>query len=649
MVCALFVFKGLTAQEKLGDQVVFSIEDDKVTAEEFMAVFNKNRNLGEDIDPKTPEEYLELYIKFKLKVHEAKAMGMDTLPSFKREYNNYRNQLAKPYLSDRNMNKELMSEAYTRMKWDVRASHILLAAGPESDPLDTIKALRKIETLKDRISKGENFEQLAKEYSMDQYSAPNGGDLGYFTVFNMLYPFESAAYKTEVGNVSGIVRTKFGYHLVKTTAKRPARGMVEVAHIMVIDNEETKHEERLNASQKIQEIYKMLQSGESFERLVEQYSEDKVSARNGGKIQPFGINKMYTSFEEAAFGLENPGDVSEPIKTPVGWHIIKLVRKEGIPEYDDIKTELKTKVERDTRSQQSKVSIVKRLKKEYGYQENRDNISKAFAQVGSEYLQMNYVPQNIENGGLEVLKFTDNSYTIEDFLNFLSKNQHKERKIYKLKKELNNAFKKFVEAKLIAYEKTRLESKYPEFRLLSREYFEGILLFDLTEEKIWKKSVSDSTGLATYFADHQDQYMWDTRYEGYLVDAIDKKTAKKAGKALKGGQTPDELNAEFNTDSQLNVKIEEGVWEPKDSEAIQKLDPEEGANGVKKVNGRYFTIFVKKVMPAQAKTLEESRGAAISDYQTYLEEQWIAELRKKYSVNIDNSVLEKVVEELKNS
>lgn len=630
--------------QDINKEILFSVGEDKVTAEEYMAVYNKNRNLGEDIDPKTAREYLDLYLNFKLKVHEAKQLEMDTDKRFLQEYNSYRNQLAKPYLSDKDITQELLQEAYKRMKMDVRASHIMLAASEDSDDMTKEKALGKIKTLKSRLDAGESFEKLAKEYSADTYSAERGGDLGFFTVFGMVYPFESAAYKLSIGEVSDPVQTRFGYHLVKKTDERPARGTIEASHILIISNDKSTAEEKEVAERKINEIFEQIQGGLGFEDAAMKYSEDKSTGRKGGLLQPFAINKMYPEFEEAVVALEKEGDISKPVKTPVGWHIIKLVSRPGIESFDKLKRELKVRVDKDSRSEQSRESIVKRLKLEYNFHENPKTKKETFAQIDESLLKMAYSSKDVKDKDKVLFEFTDNSFTVGEFLLFVDNTQAKSRKSGNLRKEIRLAYNRFVDGKLITYEKTRLEDKYPEFRMLAREYYEGILLFDLTEKRVWKKSVIDTVGLETFYAQNKSMFMWETRYDVQIIDAATKKMAKKAKKMLKAGDSIQNVMNVLNKESELNVKIEEGLIEESDNDLLTEYKPEIGISKTKKWNSRYFIIIVKDKKAPTEKTLAEARGLVISAYQNKLEKDWIAELKNKYDVVINEELLEKVIE-----
>lgn len=644
---ALLLGAGLfvSAQQKpLEERVLFTVEDDTVTAGEYMAVYNKNRNIGEDIDPKTPSEYLDLYMNFKLKVHEAKEMGMDTMPAFRREYTSYRDQLAKPYLSDRDVTQELVKEAYDRMKEDVRASHIMVEIPQNATPEDTAAAHEKIMNIRKQLEGGAYFNELAEEYSNDTYSAQRGGDLGFFTVFNMVYPFEDAAYTADIGEVVGPIRSQFGYHLVKTTDRRPARYQLKAAHIMLVANDESTEEEKQNAEKKINEIYQELEAGADFAVLARQYSEDQSSAKAGGMLEPFGINRMFPEFENAAFGLKEEGSYTKPVKTPVGWHIIKLVEREEIPAFEEMKTELKARVDRDSRSQQSRISIVKKLKKEYNYREYPEAIYTAYDRVDESFLEGKYKKEDTKTDSKLLFEFANKEYTIGDFLNYVEKLGPQRSK--SLNRQTRVAYTNFSEAELLDYEKSRLEEKYPEFELLSREYYEGILLFDLTEDRVWRKSVVDSTGLEEYYNQHAENYRWDERYHAYIIDAKDKKVLKSAKKMLKKGNSAEEIEKELNEDSQLSVKLDSGLYTSAERPILKQVEKETGFSDVVEKDDRLFLVKIEEVVAPSTKTFEEARGAVISDYQNYLEEKWIEELKQQYEVEVNEDVLAEVIDEL---
>lgn len=646
-LASLCTIVALGQEKPLANKVLFTVEDDTVTAGEYMAVYNKNRDVGQEIDPKTPAEYLDLYINFKLKVHEAKELGRDTMPSFLKEYQSYREQLAQPYLSDKQVTEELIREAYQRGKYDVRASHIMVQLPREATPADTTAAYEKIVAIKKQLDNGADFTAMAKRESDDTYSAERGGDLGYFTVFNMVYPFETAAYETPVNTISDPVRSQYGYHLVKPTDKREARGEITVAHIMLIDNQSSEEEVSQNAKARIDEIYAKLKKGEDFRKLVAQYSDDKTSAMQDGILQPFGINKMYPEFEEAAFALKDSGDFSEPVKTPVGWHIIQLVKPAKTKAFDDAKAELKNKVERDVRAQQSKESVIKRLKREYGFKEYPANFEQAFSLVDETLLRGQYQPQNIKNADVLVLEFDGQSFTVADFLHWLGANQKRYSRGSKLKAQLYQAISDFGDEKILALEKSRLGDKYPEFRLLDREYYEGILLFDLTDEMVWRKAMKDTTGLKNFYEENKQNYMWEERINGYIVNTAEKNQAKKALKLLEAEEKQMKILEQLNQESKLSAKIDSGTFELSSIELLAKTKaPARGASDIVKMDDRYHFIYVMKKLKPSIKKLNETRGRVISDYQEYLEKEWINSLRERYQVSINKEVLKKVIQEL---
>ncbi len=643
-----FVFALLTSglmAQKLEDQVLFTVDGNEITAEEYMAVYNKNRNLGEDIDPKTPAEYLDLYINFKLKVNEAKTLGLDTLPGFVREFSTYRDQLAKPYLSDKDVTQELIDEAYSRLQKDVRASHIMIMCSEGSAPKDTLAAFNTIKNVKAQVEKGGDFASLALEYSKDTYSAENGGDLGYFTVFNMVYPFENAVYNANVGDVVGPVRTRFGYHLIKKTDERASRGEVEVSHILILDSDKMKPKDGVVPEEKIKEIYTKLQAGENFETLAKQHSQDPTSAPKGGALPAFGINKMYPEFEDAAFGLENSGDYSAPVRSPIGWHIIKLLAKAETISKEEASIVIKQKLDRDQRSHQSSLSIIKELKKEYSYKEDYKMVDYALAKIDDKILEGKFSAPKTKYDNKEVLSFAGTKYTVADLLLYIQKNQKSVRstKAYNYGGQL---FKKFSEGQLLDYEKTRLADKYPEYRLINREYFEGILLFNLTETMVWRKSVTDSAGLEEYFNSNSANYTWKERYVVKVVDAASPKLAKKSAKLMKKGMPIGLIAKTLNVDSQLNVSVDSAQYEAGKYSLLDETTKELGVAKAFEKDGRFFAINFIEIKEPVAKTFEEARGSVISDYQKYLEENWIKELKAKYPVKVNEAVMAKVVSEL---
>lgn len=640
---------GATSKDS-DDPVLLTVADDTVTKSEFLYVYNKN-NVKKDavIDKKSLEEYLDLYINFKLKVKEAESLGMDTVSSFVTELAGYRKQLAQPYLVNKDINEKLLQEAYDRLQWDVRASHILIKVGEDASPEDTLKAYKKIMEIRSKALSGEDFGDLAVQYSEDLSardqaatgSRPaakgNKGDLGYFTALDLVYPFESGAYNTKVGEISLPVRSSYGYHIIKVTDKKAAMGKVQVAHILVTIPASAGPDDSLKAKTKIKEIYDSIKTGSSFEEMAKKYSEDKSSASKGGVLPWFGIWRMLPEFVVAVSGLKDAGDVSEPVLSMYGWHILKMINRKPVGAFDSIKTELKAKVTKDDRATLSKETMVDSIKKEYGFKEDLSTLDDFYAIVNDSIFMGKW---NIEKAkGLEKTMFTlgGKKYTQQDFATYFSKNiktSVKEDSASFVRKK----YKKWVESIAIDYEDSRLEEKYPEFKALMKEYRDGILLFELTDDMVWSKAVKDTLGLQTFYESNKDNYQWDDRLEASVYSCSSAKIAKTVRKLVKKGQlTNAEILAKINSDSQLSLSIESGKFEKGD----QAIDSIPWTVGISKDIPRGNSVVfakVKKVIPKGPKTISEARGLITADYQAYLEKKWITELKEKYPVTINMDV-----------
>lgn len=643
LIGALFFTLCISAQ----DQPLFTIGDQGVSADEFKAVYLKNRDIGKDIDPKTPSEYLDLYINFKLKVKEAHDMGMDTMPSFIREFESYRKQLAQPYLEDRTVDSMLLDEAYTRMQLEVRAAHIMVDLAPDALPADTLAAYNNIMNIRAQTLKsGASFEELAKKYSTDPGSATNGGDLGYFTVFNMVYPFETAAYNTPVGDISKPVRSQFGYHIVKTLDKRPARGTVVVKHIFLISNDKTEPAKAADAAQRIQEIYAKLQAGESFDQLARQFSDDKNTSEKGGQLPPFGINAMMPEFEEESFGLTTPGDFSKPFKTSIGWHIVSLVERIPIPPYKEVSRELEQKISRDSRSAKSHQMFLANLKREYNFTEYPKRLEELYKTVDESFLDGKWDANRAAKYKKPLFKLHGLDYNQQAFVAYMAKEQGKGGRTTNPKAEVYRLYNTYVDATILGYENEQLETKYPDFRLLVNEYRDGILLFDLTQQKVWNAASQDSAGLYNFYEANKQNYLWPERVAADYFNCETDKVAKKVAKMAEKGASISEIEAKFNKDSKLEVisgsdKFAKGKFAPVDQAAW-----ESGVVTIVLQDGRYFVVRINEVLQPEPKKLEEARGLIISDYQKQLEKDWIADLKARYPVTINTELFRSLEAEL---
>lgn len=671
------------------DPVLMTIGGKPIYLSEFLYVYKKN-NKDQTNNQKGMEDYSDLFVTFKLKVKEAEELQKDTISTFRNELMGYRKQVAQQYLTDKRVNDSLFQEAYDRMHYDVHASHILIRLEENALPKDTLLAwnriailqnmlngkpvtklitdyeaqLRKtkginknsspIDTLKifnlvnplrqlDRQYKGRAvpFDELARMTSEDPSAAQNSGDLGYFTAFSMVYPFETAAYKTTVGKISPPVRTRFGYHLIKVIDRRAAQGEVLVAHIMVKAADGMAGADSINAKQKIDEIYAKLKAGEDFTTLVKQFSDDKPSVAKNGEMPWFGLYKMPAPFEKAAFALQNNGDYSEPFKTAWGWHIIKRLDRRMVPAYDAIKNDIKNKVSRDQRGMQGRTALVARVKKEYGFTENLPARNEFYSIVDTSYTYGRWEAAN-KAAQLKKPLFTvgTKTYTQADFAGWLEAHQVRRGNaaVSDVKVIVDKGYQQFVEESCVAYEDSQLESKYPDFRNLMQEYRDGILLFDLQDEKVWSKAVKDTVGLQAFYEANKNNYLWQERADATVFSCSDAKIAKEVRKLLKKGKSEKEIMELLNKDSQLNVQAETKLYLKGENVQVDQNWKEGTSSDINK-DGRIVFVVTRKVLPPTPKSLQEARGAITNDYQASLEKEWIANLRKKYPVEVNREVL----------
>ncbi|UOG74152.1 peptidylprolyl isomerase [Hymenobacter tibetensis] len=729
-----------------------------VPAGEFAYVYRKNNSTAPEYGTRpSVTEYLDLYTNFKLKVLEAEQRGLDTTQAFKRELDGYKQQLAQPYLTEKSVTDQLVREAYERMSKEVNASHILIRLPAEPTPADTLAAYQKVVALRQRVTGAANFEQVAREVSEDPSARENGGRLGYFTAMQMVYPFETAAFKTPVGQVSQPVRTRFGYHLIKVNDMRPAQGEIKVAHLMIRATPNMPKADSVTAKKKIDELYtRLTQRKENWDKLVAQFSEDAGSAANSGELPPFGTGRMIPSFEEVAFKLQSPGQISAPVQTPYGWHVIKLIEKQPVPTFEAMEPTLKSKVAKDSRSELNKAAFLKRVRTENNFREFSAGKEEAFAKIDTSVVNGRFkytAPDNVittsKNGKKQsgtaqsvIFIIKDKPYQVSDFLTYVQKNQ-RPRPGAEPKFIAQQLYDQYVEQSLTEYEKNNLENKYEDYRMLVKEYRDGILLFQLMDEKVWSKAIEDTVGLQKYFTENQSKYQWENRAQGTVISAATPELLTQAQQQLKTGRfavsrlapppvkftgntdkvtkasltaldrlaesmqadtalsvtltgrfkqgesaavakrraaavasylgskgvasqrirqatqvkaTTDNtltqtvfsanttaLEEQLNAQNPLSVQITQKAFAKGDNKVVDELMSRgPGSYDVQK-DGRYYTVIIDKVLPAGPKTLAEARGIATSDYQNYLEKEWIAQLRAKYPVQINQPEVDKLV------
>lgn len=646
------------------ESVLMTIGGRNVTVGEFMSIYLKNNpktdstgkktgQKGEIINKQSLSEYLELYINFKLKVREAEDIGLDTLTSFKTELNGYRDQLAKPFFVDEPTVDKLVQEAYDREHYDVRVSHIFVKIGADAPPEDTLIAYQKITRIRERLGKGESFEKVAIEESDDpsvrdreaNQQHPlirgNSGDLGYFTVFDMVYPFENAAYNLEVGKVSPVTRTDYGYHLIKLTDKRSCLGKVTVAHIFLSMKKNATKEDSLNLKLRIDSIYQKLRGGASWDEMVKQYSDDKGSAAKGGVLPKFGVNRMVPEFIDAIYKMQKPDDYSAPVQTPYGWHIIKLVERKLPGTFVEEKADLKQRVTKDVRHQIAIDIVYNRIKKEYNFTEFPESKTDFYKVVTDSIFFGKWDVNLAKDLNKPLFKIGNMLFKQQDFAKYLASKQKKGEKD-KISAYVDKSYKEYVNECLTKWENAHLEQKYPDFKNLMTEYRDGILLFDLTDQKVWSKAVKDTLGLKQYYESNKKNYMWGNRVDASIFTLKDPKQSQKARNFIKSGLTDDAVLKEMNTDKNKILSVESGKYSRKDNKYIDMIPWNTGLSNDIPSDSSVVMVNIHSLLLPTNKTLNEARGLITADYQNYLEKIWIQYLRQKYQVTVRKEVFSQI-------
>ncbi len=606
------------------DETLITIGEKEVSMGEFERIYRKNNNnLYNEEEKKTPEEYLDLFIDFKLKVIEAENSGMDTNSVFINELAGYRKELAAPYLTDVKYNEQMVYELYKRTTKEIRASHLLLKLPENVSPEIEEGVLDSILQIRQQIINGKDFADAAVEFSEDPSVSRNKGDLGYFTAFQMVVPFENAAFSTPVGEVSEPVRTSFGYHLLQVYDIRENRGEIQVAHIMKMFPKDVTPEIKAELKESIDSIYQELLNGADFAELAKTKSDDKRSAVNGGEMAWFSAARMVPEFAEVSFALKNIGDISEPIATDYGYHIIKKLDIRPVPSFEESKANLETRIKQDPqRSITSKKVFIDKLKEEYSFAVNQE---------GKEKLKYKYTNLPFEES-FELFNIDNRSYTVNEYEIYL--NSIGADSIPYLSK-LNE----WIEFEITELEDSKLEDKYPDFRYLLQEYHDGILLFNISEEKIWNFASEDSIGLEAYYQKNKDKYHWEERFKGLIVTCKASAVREEADKYFSAGMTVEEILDQINTEEESLITIKEGAWENGSNAIVDYYV----WNGTTPANFNSELTFIRgDNIPPEPKSLDEARGLYISDYQKYLENKWIKELRKKYKIKVNKKLLKTI-------
>ena len=642
-VAALFA---TTYPPALGAQadsdVLFTVDGEPVTVGEFRYIYAKTNGEAADFSDESVREYLDLYERFKLKVARARQMGLDTVTALQQELAGYRKQLADNYLIDRRVTDKLVTELYARQAEDIEIHHILFGFNGTPRPADTARLYQQALEVKKQTTT-QNFAQQAALFSSDKYSKEKGGRIGFVTAPfpKGMAPLEAALYDAPKNTIVGPVRTALGYHLAMKSAARPARGEVEIAHILIRKSEERTDAE---ARAKAEQARAALNSGTAFEQVAAQYSEDDDTKNDGGYIGFFGINRYAPAFEDAAFALTADGQVSEIIESPVGFHLLRRISRRERQPLAEVRPLLENKVKADPRFAAAQEAMLRDIRRNYGMTERKQEFGRYAATLqDSTFFDFRWEPMGVKSA-TPVLEGEGNfKRTIVDFQNYLEDNARRRvalrrnNNAYGAAEQLYNAW---VDEQLLAYAESRLEIDFPEFAALMREYREGILLFEATKLEVWDKASADSVGLAAYFEANQDKYQYGprARVTYYAVDnGSGLNPTEVASFAAKN--TPEAVKQKFGAGITTSEElIEEGRLTELDGSLSMRMGSLSAITSDLR-RGQSSFRKVEEILPARPKELNEARGYVIADYQDALERAWVEQLRQEFPVKRNKKVL----------
>jgi peptidyl-prolyl cis-trans isomerase SurA len=643
----LILFAGTCYAQDLSEKVLMNIAGKDVTAGEFIRMYSKSYEPGNSKDLDT---YLEQFVNFKLKVADAISEGYDTTSAFKNELQGYRSQLAQNYLTDATAKDKLLKQAYQRSLTEINAWHILISLPPEAGADDTLKAWKKATLVRERIIRGESFEEVARSSSDDPSVKVNGGNLGYFTAFQMIMPFEDAAYNLRKGQISQPVRTPYGYHIIKVADKRPSSGKIKVAHIMRTVMPGSPESVAKAAEDTIWFVYKQLQNGTPFAELAVKYSDHKETATKGGELNWFGAGEIVTDFAEAAFALRNNGDYTKPVRTVYGWHIIKRIDRKVPGTFEETKPFLESRINESYLNSISRKSFVDKLKKEYKYRILPAAFKWFVTNTDTLIIQgkAKYNRQGMPSG--PIYTFAGQQFTTREFADYIEKRGEMIATTDSLY-FINRSLETCLSDQIIKYENSVLEKKYPDFRYLMNEFHDGILLFEISGKKVWNKTQEDSLGLKKYYEENKNRYLTKESFNGKIYTLRKKAGMKSLEDAYKKfsrkSDCDSRMTKKFIAKGDTLLTIQSGVWKRGDLIQIDSLAWKPG-------NYRMITdsasslVLIQNVNPPVPLPFSEVQGEMMSGYQDFLDKSWIEQLKKRFIVKIESNVFEEVRKKLSN-
>lgn len=619
-------------------QTLFTYGDKPVSKEEFLKAYRKNNNSPKATE-KSYNEYLELYTRYKLKVKAAYDAKLDTLPNQVAELQNFRSQILDQYMNDETSVNRLVNEAFERSQKDIHLAHIFISVLKNASAADTVAAYQVAMDAYNALKSGKDFGETALRYSQDPFVKNNRGDLGYITVFTLPYALESQAYGIAPGKFSKIFRDKNGYHIFKNIGERKAIGKIKTAQILLMVPAGASEASKSETKQRTDSIYHVLMNGGDFSSLARTFSGDNLSYQLGGEMNEFGAGKYEPDFESAAFALKKDGDISQPVYSSFGYHIIKRIHRIPVAVTKDKKTmeEFKQKVMNDQRIEVARKEMLGMILKQTRFKKYPVNEDHLFRYTDSS-LQIKPLPSFSDINNKTILfSFAKKDITVRDWLDY--RNSIRNQPVLTNGKTNKEILEQYQQTAAFDYYRNHLEDYNKEFAYQVNEFKDGNLLFEIMQHKIWDKASTDSVGLKNYFEAHKNKYAWEPGADAIIFSCATEKTALDIKSKLPNdvSQWRKLIDSSRGLAQADSGRFESPQLPPAESGSLQA---KQFSSLVKNTDNSVTIAYIVNIHSDRSlRSYADARGLAINDYQTLLEDNWIAELRKKYPVKVNEAVL----------
>lgn len=604
--------------------IVATINAHEISASELLYAFKKNRSDHSELHHDSLAAYLERYIDFKLKVQAARKQGYDTSQNYKTELQGYLSQIRKPYLENPEAEEKLITEIHRRKQIEINASHLLIKVAPNASPQDTLRAYRFVDSLRQTVKTQEQFESLARRFSQDG-AAQNGGKLGWFSTMDMVGPFEEAAYKTNPNQVSDVVKTQFGYHILFVNQVRPSRGSLKTSHIFFSNRGRSEDDAKALASS----IYDSLKNGADWHTMARRYSDDNRTKMNGGQLPWARIKQLPDEFYDIAYSIKRVNGISEPSKTSFGWHIVQLNDQRPIGPLSEERTDIEQQLKRSGRNTLNNDQLIKKLKAENNFQQDLTSLNELL-------MTLSKGSNSDEIKERSLFSLGQKTFRVIDFLESLPS-----QKITLNSTIMRSLYSEFEKKSIIAYEDSIAPIKYPEYGHLLKEYEEGLLLFEIMQKEVWNRALEDSIGARQYYQNHLELYKAEERVSVTVVLCENTSLVEKLQKVA-SLETPiqEVVQSIFSNEERKLLKIAKRTIKASEIHSFGSTELKSGSWIKKPDQSEYF--FLEEIIPPGHFTYDEIKGRVLSDYQDYLERQWIKELRAQSNIEVYSTALQRI-------